>query len=181
MTTLLGLSGALRAASTNRMLLREAARVFAPDVFVEADLDLPLYNGDVEDRGMPPKVTLLANLIRAADAVIISTPEYNKALSGVLKNALDWLSRVKPGDVWRDKPVAIMSAAGGREGGARAQFSLRLCLNTFRPRLLPGPELMVADSGKAFDDTGRLVSERYQATLAELMADLRTAITSGTT
>jgi chromate reductase, NAD(P)H dehydrogenase (quinone) len=176
MTTLLGLSGALRSASTNTCLMHEAARVFAPDTFVIGDLDLPLYNGDVEDRGIPAGVTRLADQIRAADAVIIATPEYNKALSGVLKNALDWISRVKPGEVWRDKPVAIMSAAGGREGGARAQFSLRLCLTPFRPRLLPGPELMVADSGHAFDAEGRLISDRSRATLAELMAELRAAI-----
>jgi chromate reductase, NAD(P)H dehydrogenase (quinone) len=172
----LGMCGALRAGSTNLMLLREAARVLAPDAFVEGDLRLPLYDGDLEDQGIPASVLRLADQLRAADAVIIATPEYNKALSGVLKNALDWLSRVKPGGLWLDKPVAIMSAAGGRAGGERAQFSLRLCLNAFRPRVLPGPELMVAHSDQAFDDQGRLIDPRTLKTLADLMADLRAAV-----
>ncbi len=88
--------GALRAGSTNLMLLREAARVLAPEGFVEGDLHLPLYDGDLEDRGIPAPVLQLAEQVRAADAVIIACPEYNKALSGVMKNALDWLSRVNP-------------------------------------------------------------------------------------
>jgi len=175
MTVLLGIAGALRAASTNRMLIREAARVFAPDRFIEADLDLPLFNRDVQDRGIPESVQLLADQIAAADAVVISTPEYNKALSGVLKNALDWVSRTK-GAPWRDKPVAIMSAADGRAGGDRAQFSLRLCLVSFRPLVLSGPELMVADCSNQFDAGGRLVAESYQKVLAELMAELRKAV-----
>jgi len=174
-TTLLGLCGALRAASTNRLLMAEAARVFAPDVFVAADLDLPLYDGDVEARGIPAGVDRLAAQLRAADAIIIATPEYNKALSGVLKNALDWSSRVKPGAVWHDKPVAIMSATGGRAGGERAQFSLRLCLTAFRPLVLSGPEVLIGNSDQAFDTDGRLTDPRYQKALAELMADLRRA------
>jgi len=175
MTVLLGIAGALRVASTNRMLIREAARVFAPDRFVEADLELPLYDADLEARGIPAAVQLLADQIAAADAVVISTPEYNKALSGVLKNALDWVSRTE-GAPWRDKPVAIMSAADGRGGGDRAQFSLRLCLVPFRPLVLPGPEVMVADSSRQFDGEGRLVAESYQKVLADLMAELRKAV-----
>jgi chromate reductase, NAD(P)H dehydrogenase (quinone) len=176
---LLGISGALRVASTNRMLVAEAGRVFGPDRFVIADINLPLYDGDIEDRGIPAAVERLAAQVRSADAVVISTPEYNKALSGVLKNALDWLSRVKPGELWRDKPVAIMSAAGGRAGGERAQSSLRLCLTPFRPRLLPGPELLVAHSDREFDPDGRL-SATYLRILEELMSDLRTEVSRRT-
>jgi chromate reductase len=168
--------GALRAASTNRLLLAEAARILAPDHWVTADLDLPLYNGDVEDRGIPAPVLRLADQLRAADGVVIACPEYNKALSGVMKNALDWLSRVMPGGLWRDKPVAIMSAAGGRAGGERSQWSLRLCLTPFRPLLLPGPEVLVGNSDEAFDTEGRLIDPRYQKALAELMGELRAAM-----
>ena len=110
--------------------------------------------------------------IKAADAIVIATPEYNKALPGVLKNALDWVSRV-PGAAWRDKPVAIMSAADGRAGGERSQFSLRLCLTPFRPRLISGPEVLVAQSRSAFDSDGRLTDERYRKSLTELMNILR--------
>jgi len=171
--TLLGIAGALRKGSTNRLLLAEARRLFGDATHTEADLRLPLYDGDLEvAEGIPPAVQRLADQIAAADGIVIATPEYNKALPGVLKNALDWVSRV-PGGVWRDKPVAICSAASGRGGGERSQFSLRLCLNAFRPRLITGPEVMVADSGKAFGPDGRLMDERTVKGLTELMAVLR--------
>lgn len=173
MTKLLGLCGSLRKDSLNRKLLRESARIFAPDTFTEADLRLPLYDGDAEAAdGIPPQVQTLADQIKAADAVVIASPEYNKALSGVLKNALDWVSRTKGGP-WRDKPVAIVSASDGRAGGDRGQFSLRLCLVPFRANVLPGPEVMVAFASKEFDDNGRLVSESYIKALTELMTSLR--------
>ncbi len=172
--TLATMSGALRADSFNRKLMHEAVRQFAPAHHLEGDLRLPLYDGDLEAQGLPDAVTGLAERIRAADAVVIASPEYNQSLSGVLKNALDWVSRVK-GPVWRDKPVAIMSATAGRAGGARAQYAMRLALNPFRPHLLPGPEVMVAHASEQFDASGRLVSERYTDALAELMADLRGA------
>lgn len=176
MPTLLGIPGALRARSTNRFLVRAAAESFAPDDFVEADLNLPLYDGDLEEgAGIPPAVQALADQIATADAVVISTPEYNKALSGVLKNALDWVSRTK-GSPWRDKPVAILSAAAGRAGGERAQFSLRLCLVPFRPRILQGPEVLVGNNRDHFDEHGRLVTESYRKALDELMLALRAEV-----
>lgn len=174
MSYLLGLSGSLRQASTNTKLMRAAARIYGPETFIEGDLDLPLYNGDVEDNGIPEKVQALSDQIAGAEAVIISCPEYNKALSGVMKNTLDWVSRTK-GNPWRDKPVAIMSAAAGRAGGERSQYSLRLCLNPFRALVLPGPEVMIADSGNAFDADGALVDERSTKTLTELMELLHAA------
>jgi chromate reductase len=176
MTTLLGISGSLRKESTNTKLIRAAAEVFAPDTFVEADLNLPLYNGDLETaEGIPQSVQTLADQIAAADAIIISTPEYNKAPSGVLKNALDWVSRTKGGP-WNGKPVAIMSAAAGRAGGERAQFALRLMMTPFRPDILQGPEMMLANSGKAFDETGKLTDEFAVKLLTELMDALKARI-----
>jgi chromate reductase len=173
MTKLLGLCGSLRAESLNRKLLRESARIFAPDQFDEADLRLPLYDGDLEETAViPPQVQRLADQIKAADAVVIASPEYNKALSGVLKNALDWVSRTKGGP-WRDKPVAIVSASDGRAGGDRGQFSLRLCLVPFRANVLPGPEVMVAFASKEFDAHGSLTSESYIRALTELMTSLK--------
>ncbi|MGB3316825.1 MAG: NADPH-dependent FMN reductase [Albidovulum sp.] len=169
---LLGIAGALRAGSTNRKLVHEAARLFGPAEFTEADLRLPLYDGDLEARGIPAEVTQLADQIAAADAIVISTPEYNSALPGVLKNALDWVSRTGM-PVWQDKPVAIVSAAAGRTGGARAQSSLRLAVTPFRPRLLTGPEVMIANSGNAFDDQGRLIDETSVEVLGALMTALR--------
>ncbi|MFM1862403.1 MAG: hypothetical protein RLZ26_925 [Pseudomonadota bacterium] len=177
MTTplILGLCGSLRAASRNRALMAEAHRAFGPCAWSEGDLRLPLYDGDIEAQGIPEAVARLADAIAAADAVIVVTPEYNKALSGVLKNALDWVSRIKT-PVWRDKPVAIMSATAGRSGGERAQSSLRDCLVPFRPHIVPGPEVLVADAANAFDAEGRLVQPRAEAALGELMTLLRGAI-----
>ena len=176
---LLGICGALRRGSTNRLLLAEAMRIYAPAAWEEADLHLPLYDGDLEDaQGIPPQVARLAAQIAAADGVVIATPEYNKALPGVLKNALDWVSRTK-GAPWRDKPVAILSAAGGRAGGERSQFSLRLCLTPFRPRLITGPEVMIAQSDTAFDAAGQLTDPRSLRALTELMDVLRQEIDRG--
>jgi len=173
MLTLLGIPGALRAGSTNRLLLAQARAAFGPATQTEADLRLPLYDGDLEtDEGIPAAVQTLAEQIAAADAVVIACPEYNKAPPGVVKNALDWVSRVK-GNPWKSKPVAVISAAGGRGGGDRSQFALRLMLTPFQPRLLTGPEVLVADSGNAFDGDGRLKDARYQKALDDLMGQLR--------
>ncbi|HHI70583.1 MAG TPA: NAD(P)H-dependent oxidoreductase [Rhodobacteraceae bacterium] len=170
---LLGISGSLRQGSFNRQLIREAARLAEDPAFTEADIDLPLYNGDVEETdGIPAKVQVLADQIAAADAVVIATPEYNQSFSGVLKNALDWVSRTE-GAPWKGKPVAIVSAAAGRAGGARAQYALRLAMTPFRPRLLMGPEVMVAAAQDQFTD-GRLAEgEVYERTLKVLMKLLK--------
>lgn len=174
--TLLGLSGSLRAGSCNRKLIREAARLFDPGDWREADLRLPLYDGDAEAAdGIPEAVQALSGAIVAADAVVISTPEYNKGPSGVLKNALDWVSRVE-GNPWAGKPVAVMSAAAGRAGGERAQMVLRGFMVPFRARVVAGPELHLADCANQFDDTGRLVSAQYEKTLRQLMEALRAEV-----
>ncbi len=176
--SILGICGSLRAASTNRLLMAEARRIFAPDAWDEGGLRLPIYDGDVEAQGMPEAVTRLHAQIGVADAVVIATPEYNKAVPGGLKNALDWVSRIK-GNPWLDKPVAIMSAAAGRNGGDRSQFALRLAMTPFRPRLITGPEVLVADSRNAFDAEGRFIDERYTKALTELMEILRREIDRG--
>lgn len=175
MTKLLGISGALRAASTNTQLVHNAARIFDADSFVMADLNLPLYDGDLEAKGIPASVQTLSDQIKEADAVIISTPEYNKSISGVLKNALDWVSRTE-GSPWADKPVAIMSSAAGRAGGERAQFALRLCMMPFGTRLLQGPEVLIGSNFQEFDEQGNLTGERYIAVLTTLMEKLRAEI-----
>lgn len=175
---LLGLCGSLRSASTNRLLMHEAARRFGDATFIEADLRFPLYDGDLEDDpGVPAAVQTLSDQIAEADAVIVATPEYNKGISGVLKNALDWISRTK-GNPWSGKPVAIMSAAAGRAGGERSQNMTRLCLTPFRPLLLPGPEVLVAATSGQWDDAGRLTNEINAKALDELMTILRSAAES---
>lgn len=173
---ILGIPGALRAGSTNRKLLHEAVRLYGLADYTEADLRLPLYDGDLEDAtGIPPVVQTLADQIAGADAVLISGPEYNKSISGVLKNALDWVSRVA-GNPWVGKPVAIMSAAAGRTGGEATQFALRLAMVPFRPRLLAGPQVMIAGARSEFDEAGRLSNDRYLATLTQLTQALRAEV-----
>jgi len=171
--TLLGLCGSLRAASWNRKLMMEAVRRFGEARFVDADLRLPLYDADLEAReGLPASVQRLADQIAEADAILIATPEYNQAPPGVLKNALDWISRAE-GTPWRGKPVALMSATAGRAGGARAQFALRQWMVPFRAVIVPGPEVLIAGATKEFDAEGRLTSDRYNQTLDEVLAQLR--------
>ncbi|WP_127113563.1 NADPH-dependent FMN reductase [Shimia sediminis] len=171
--TLLGLSGSLRANSANTKLLHEAARL-SDAHYTGADLHLPLYDNDVEDaKGLPEAVETLVRQIAEADAVAISTPEYNSGVSGVLKNALDWISR-SSGNPWADKPVILISAAAGRSGGARALTMLRACMVPFRPLVMAGPEVAVADCNTQFDDNGHL-TPRYEKSLQELMVSLRQA------
>ena len=171
---LLGLSGSLRQGATNRKLLREAARLFGECTYTEADLKLPLYDGDDEDAtGIPASVTALADQIAAADGILISTPEYNSGPSGVIKNALDWVSRVHE-NPWQGKPVAVMSAAAGRTGGMCAGITLRTFLMPFQPRVVPGPPVMLAASFEGFDENGHLISEVYTKNLQTLMNNLAT-------
>ena len=171
---IIALCGSLRAASTNRTLLRFAAGRAGPARLTEGNLRLPLYDGDLEAaEGVPAAVVALADQIRAADAVLIASPEYNGGISGVMKNALDWLSRVKE-PALRGKPVALLSAAAGRSGGGRAQYNLRLALVAFRPALIPGPEVMVGASHDAFDADGRPTDPTTIALVDDLMGQLRT-------
>jgi chromate reductase len=175
---LIGLSGSLRKASTNSKLLKEATRLFGECDYVEADIRFPLYDGDDEQAsGVPAPVQRTADHIAAADAVLISTVEYNKGPSGVLKNALDWISRVD-GNPWGGKPLAVMSAAAGRAGGERAQLILRSFMVPFQPRILQGPEIHLADSSNAFDDQDHLRGEMYVKELTQLMEKLRAEIAS---
>ena len=173
---LLGLCGSLRADSLNRKLMLEGARRF-DGPFSEASLRLPLYDGDLEKAGIPAEVRALADAIKAADAVLIACPEYNKAPPGVVKNALDWVSRV-PGRAFEGKPVAIVSATGGRAGGERAQYILRWMLTPLRAEVLTWPEMLLGNADGEFDAEGHLMSDRYSATLTELMARLHAAALS---
>ncbi|MEM7241089.1 MAG: NADPH-dependent FMN reductase [Pseudomonadota bacterium] len=171
---LLGISGSLRKDSFNTKLVKEAAGLFGEADFEMGDLQMPLYDGDVEKDGIPAAVKTLANQIAAADAVIIASPEYNQSFSGVLKNALDWVSRVD-GNPWLDKPVALIHAAAGRTGGARASFALRLAMVQFKPRLISGPEVLIAGAFNEFEgDT--LSGERYLKALSEAMENLRAEV-----
>jgi NAD(P)H-dependent FMN reductase len=175
MTTIIGLSGSLRKASYNAALLRAAADL-APkgmEVEVESIAGIPLYDGDLEqERGLPEPVARLKNRIAAADGLLIATPEYNNSMPGVLKNAVDWLTR-PPKDissVFGDKPVAILGATPGPGGTRLSQAAWLPVLRTLGTRAWSGKQLYVAGAGGVFDAGGQLIDEKIRKLLTEFMA-----------
>jgi len=171
---ILGIAGSLRADSHNKALLR-AARELAPagTELVEFDVrHLPHYDGDVEAAGDPETVSAFKDAIREADALLIATPEYNRGVPGVVKNAIDWASRPALASPLANKPVAVMGASTGRGGTARAQEQLRNALEYSRAAVLEQPEVLVPEAYMAFDENGRLVDETAREDLSELLAAL---------
>jgi chromate reductase len=113
---------------------------------------LPIYDHDIQTAsGFPAEVNVWADAIRSADALIIVTPEYNWSIPGGLKNAIDWVSRMKD-QPFKDKPVALQSAAGGILGGSRAQYHLRQCLTSVDAILFGRPEVIVTFAPQKFDE-----------------------------
>ncbi|MNJ57748.1 NADPH azoreductase [compost metagenome] len=169
----LGISGSLRKDSFNTAALREAIHL-APDG-MEIDLadisQIPIYNEDLYAKGFPPEVELLREQIRAADALLIATPEYNYSVPGVLKNTIDWASR-PPDQPFAGKPVAVMGASAGRFGTARAQYHLRQSMVFLDMRPLNQPELMIATAQQVFDEQGNLIDEKTRGYLRSLLEGL---------
>ena len=113
---------------------------------------LPIYDHDIQTAsGFPAEANAWADAIRSADALIIVTPEYNWSIPGGLKNAIDWVSRMKD-QPFKDKPVALQSAAGGILGGSRAQYHLRQCLTSIDAILFGRPEVIVTFAPQKFDE-----------------------------
>lgn len=156
----LGIAGSLRKGSYNRAAL-QAAKLLAPEE-VEIDIfeldEIPIFNQDFE-RNPPPPVVELKQSIRAADAVLIVTPEYNYSIPGVLKNAIDWASRPYGDSAWSKKPAAIMSASMGAFGGVRAQYHLRQMFVFLDVFPINQPEVMISDAANRFDADGNLTHE----------------------
>jgi chromate reductase, NAD(P)H dehydrogenase (quinone) len=171
---ILGIAGSLREASYNRALLWTARELLPEGVELEEfDLrSLPLYDADVEAAGDPEPVVALKEAIRGADALLIATPEYNRGIPGVLKNAIDWASRPPLASPLAGKPVAIMGASTGRGGTARAQEHLRAALEYSRAQVLEQPEVLVPEAFMRFDERGEVVDDGIRAELAELLDTL---------
>ena len=172
--TFCALSGSLRRGSYNTAALRAAAEA-APDgvTVVEAGLaDIPLYNADLQAACFPGAVTRLQRAIASADAVLIATPEYNYSVSGVLKNAIDWVSRTDP-QPFANKPVAILGASPGAFGTARAQYDLRKMFVYLDAHLLNKPEVMISAANTRFDADGKLTDEATRTIIANLLTALR--------
>lgn len=172
---ILCLPGSLRRASWNRRLLQAAVAHAPPGitaVVYEELAAVPLFDEDLEqaEPDGPAGVRALRRAIAAADGVVIATPEYNHALPGVLKNALDWLSRESPeGEVLADRPVGVLGASSGPWGTRLAQASLRQVLHTCGALVMPAPTLFVAHAAQRFDAQGALVDPALQASLERFM------------
>ena len=172
--SILGIAGSLRKGSYNRSALRAAVKLISAESTLDTfDLDgIPPFNQDHE-REPPSAVREFKAALKAADAILIVTPEYNYSVPGVLKNAIDWASRPYSDNAWDGKPVGIMGASMGMLGTGRAQYHLRqmfVFLNMFP---LNQPEVMIAHVGDKFDEQGNLkdaaTREKIRALLEALV------------
>ncbi len=172
----LGIAGSLRRGSFNRAALRAALELAPAGMAIETFDDLaaiPPYDEDVkQEQGFPPPVAALRARIKAADALLIVTPEYNYSVPGVLKNAIDWASR-PPEQPFDGKPVAIMGASPGALGTARAQYHLRQSFVFLNGLVLNRPEVMIANAAQRFDAQGRLTDGKTREFVAALLVALK--------
>jgi chromate reductase len=168
--TILGFAGSLRKGSYNKALLRAAAELSPRDAKLELfDLEgIPPFNQDLENR-MPEKVEEFKAKIKAADAILIATPEHNYSIPGVLKNAMDWASRPYGNNSFEGKPVAVMSASVGMLGGARAQYHLRQTFVFLNMHPINKPEVMVPFASEKIDDKGKVTDEATRERIKELL------------
>jgi chromate reductase, NAD(P)H dehydrogenase (quinone) len=172
---ILGVCGSLRKASYNMAALRACNDLMPSGMSMKVAQigDLPMYNQDVFDAGIPEPVKRFEAEVRAADAVLIASPEYNFSVPPLLKNAIDWLSKL-PKQPWQDKPIAILSASQGPLGGARVQYDLRRILGQLWGHVLPRPEVFIGVAQTKFDAQGKLADETTRKFLSELLAGLKT-------
>ena len=171
--TILGIAGSLRKGSYNKAALRAAQQLCPPGAKLEVcDIaGLPLFNQD-EERNPTAKVTEFKQRIRAADAILIATPEYNYSIPGVLKNAIDCASRPYGDSAWAGKPVALMSASISLFGGVRAQYHLRQCFVFLNMDDVKQPEVAIPTAGQRFDAQGNLTDDTTKKLIAQLLQAL---------
>ncbi|WXG39601.1 MAG: NAD(P)H-dependent oxidoreductase [Candidatus Freyarchaeum deiterrae] len=164
--SILGFAGSLRKGSYNKALLRAAMEVLPKDAKLEIfDLEgIPPFNQDFENNP-PQKVKDFKAKIKAADALLIATPEYNYSVSGVLKNAIDAASRPFGDNPFNDKPVGILSASIGPFGAAKAQYHLRQICVTLNMHPMNAPEFFLTNATEKFDDKGKLKDQQTREIL----------------
>jgi chromate reductase, NAD(P)H dehydrogenase (quinone) len=169
----LAICGSLRKDSYNMAALRVAIAQKPPGMTIEiGDISqIPPYNEDVRQQGFPPTVETLRRQIKEADALLFACPEYNYSMSGVLKNAIDWASR-PPDQPFAGKAVAMLGAAAGMAGSARAQYDLRRSCVFLDMHPLNKPEVFIGQAQTKFDADGNLTDEAARGFIRDLMANL---------
>jgi chromate reductase, NAD(P)H dehydrogenase (quinone) len=170
---ILGICGSLRKSSLNMAALR-ACQELAPQgmsIRITSIAELPIFNQDVFDAGIPEPAKKLRAEILEADGVLLASPEYNFSLTAALKNAIDWASR-PPNQSWQDKPVAIFSVTPGPLGGARVQYDLRRILGQLWAHVLPRPEVFIGASAGKFAE-GKITDETTRKFLTDLLAGFK--------
>jgi chromate reductase len=172
---ILGISGSLRAASHNTALLQAAAELAPEGVEIELyeGLDrLPHYNEDLDADVPPAEATRLRDAIRAADAVLFATPEYNGTVPSVVKNAVDWASRPRGEAVLLNKTAAVIGASTGQYGAIWAQGHLARALGLAGARVLEDIELAVGKANERFSPDGELLDDEIRDQLADVLNEL---------
>ena len=172
---ILAISGSIRKASLNTSLLRTMQEI-APeritiDLYEELS-EIPPYDDDVRSAGFPPPVHSLREQVRRADALIFATPEYNRSFSGVLKNAIDWVSR-PPDQPFKGKPAFVTGAGPGALGTALANYQLRQVLSVIGVHVMPGLEVLVGGAADKFNPEGGMMHEATRAALLKALLELR--------
>lgn len=167
------LLGSLRKASFNGSVAR-ALPALAPEGVTISPLgsigDFPLYNADIQAEGFPAAVEIMGAAVKAADGVIVVSPEYNYSVPGALKNAIDWLSRL-PSAPFKHKPILLQSASPGALGGARMQYHLRQTFVFLDASVFNTPEAMIGGAGGKFDNaTGDLTDDGTKDFLRKQLA-----------
>jgi chromate reductase len=175
MPTVIGLSGSLRAGSLNSALLRAAVGLAPPSLSVEiaSIRDIPLYDGDLEEKGgIPAPVTALKDRIAAADALLIASPEYNNSVPGVLKNAIDWMSRPSSDikRVFGGRRVGLIGASIGPGGTRLSQVAWLPVFRVLGMSFFSEKSVYVATGQKSFDADGTLTDEKIREVLGGYMA-----------
>jgi len=169
-----GIAGSLRRASFNAATLRAAQSLTPPGMTI-APFDIspiPVYNEDVRAAGFPPPVEQLREAIKAADGLLIVTPEYNYSIPGVLKNAIDWASR-PPEQPFDGKPIAVMGASVGAFGSSRAQYHLRQCFVFLNGLVMSRPEVIIPAAASKFDAEGNLTDQATRDFIAAHLVAFR--------
>lgn len=169
----LGISGSLRRDSWNTLLLRATQKLAPAGMTIEiaSIREIPFYDGDVEAAGMPAAVTAFRDRIRAADALLIASPEYNASIPGVLKNALDWASR-PPQQPLDGKPIAIFGASPGATGTIRGQQHLRQTLANVNGLVLVQPVVAVGNAADRLDADANITDEATRKFVETMLAKL---------